>query len=42
MSKNKVENGFVYCTYKRKKNSDELMYASDYGYKAWRIPIRKS
>ena len=34
------EQRFTYCRYRRKKNSEELMDAHDYGYKAWKIPKR--
>jgi hypothetical protein len=41
MSDNHVEGNFVYCRFRRKKNSTELLDAHDYGYKAWRIPIKR-
>ncbi len=40
-SETRVEGGYVYCRYRRVKNSDRYLDAYEYGYKAWRIPIRK-
>lgn len=40
MSNSRDEN-FVYCRYRRKRNSTEMLDAHDYGYKAWRIPINR-
>lgn len=40
MSENYIEGNFVYCRFKRKRNSTEMLDAYDYGYKAWRIPIK--
>lgn len=40
MSSNYSDGNFVYCRFRRKRNSSELMDAHDYGYKAWRIPIK--
>lgn len=34
-----VANGYVFCRYRRVKNSDRLLDAREYGYQAWRIPI---
>ncbi|MDO6539551.1 hypothetical protein Q4524_13230 [Alteromonas stellipolaris] len=40
MSGNYTDGKFVYCRFRRKRNSSELMDAHDYGYQAWRIPIK--
>ena len=40
MSDNYSDGKYVYCRFRRKRNSDELLDAHDYGYKAWRIPIK--
>lgn len=37
----KAVDGFIYCRYRRVKNSNRYLDAHAYGYKAWRIPIRK-
>lgn len=31
---------YIFRRFKRKPHSEELMDAHDYGYKAWKIPIR--
>lgn len=33
--------GYIYCRYRRVKNSDRYLDAHEYGYKAWRIPIKR-
>jgi hypothetical protein len=39
--KQKPSKGWVYCRYHRVKNSQRLLDAHDYGYKAWRFPRRR-
>ncbi len=31
---------WVFCRYRRKRNSDELLDAHDYGYEAWAFLVR--
>ena len=40
MSENYTDGTFVYCRFRRKRNSNEMLDAYDYGYKAWRIAIK--
>ncbi|MGX2951619.1 hypothetical protein ACWIUA_12105 [Ursidibacter sp. B-7004-1] len=35
------ENGYIFCRYRRVRNSNKVLDAREYGYKAWRIPIKK-
>jgi len=37
----KKSGGYIFCRYRRVKNSNRYLDAHDYGYEAWRIPIRK-
>lgn len=30
---------YIYRRYRRKRNSNELLDAHDYGYEAWKIPV---
>jgi hypothetical protein len=39
--KQKPSKGWVYCRYRRVKNSQRLLDAHDYGYKAWRFPRKR-
>lgn len=36
-----ISKGYIFCRYRRVKNSDRYLDAHDYGYDAWRIPIKK-
>ncbi len=36
-----VSDGYIYCRFRRVKNSQRYLDAHEYGYKAWRIPIKR-
>lgn len=39
--KTTIETVWVFCRYRRVKNSARILDAHDYGYEAWRFPVRK-